>query len=190
MRDFFYNKGDVLITILIILVATAVIYFRVGVIMNYPSDGDGGRNLIPSLGLFAQNGEQGQGQANAVNDRDAEQESENQPPAKTETPEQGQPAQASAQNPGDDVSSQEPPTETDPPEPAQPDPPQNTQITVNAGDAASTIADKLVAAGAIADKQAFLSEVMAQGADAKLKMGTFTIPAGATIAEIIKILVG
>jgi len=63
-------------------------------------------------------------------------------------------------------------------------------ITVNAGDAASTIADKLLAAGAISDKQAFLTEVIAQKADSKLKQGTFTIPAGSTVNEIIKILVG
>ena len=49
MRDFFYNKGDVLIAALIILVAACVIYIRVGIIMDYPPSGENGLLPLPSL---------------------------------------------------------------------------------------------------------------------------------------------
>ncbi|MCR5134310.1 MAG: hypothetical protein K6B12_01605 [Clostridiales bacterium] len=36
IKDFFYNKNDVLIALLILACAAAVIYFRVRAIMAYP----------------------------------------------------------------------------------------------------------------------------------------------------------
>jgi hypothetical protein len=37
IRDFFYNKNDVVVALLILLIAATVIYFRVNAIMDYPS---------------------------------------------------------------------------------------------------------------------------------------------------------
>lgn len=36
LKDFFYNKNDVIIALLILAVAAAVIYFRIRAIMAYP----------------------------------------------------------------------------------------------------------------------------------------------------------
>ena len=158
MRDFFYNKGDVLIAILIILVAAFVIYMRVGVVLDYSASGEREGKLLPMPSFFS--GLIGR-----------------------ESPDDTEKGQTSGQT-------VVPPDQSETPPVQPPSAPAAAQITVVAGDAASTIADKLFDAGAISDKQAFLSEVIAEGADSKLKTGTFTIPAGATYKEIIKILVG
>ena len=175
MRDFFYNKGDVLIAILIILVAATVIYFRVGIVMGNPDPGERIRDFFSSLNLPGQSGEPA---VTGTEDDEGQQAAQ---PDDTDTPTQED------QTPADEPGGQDPePEGTAPPPSASAD----VTITVNAGDAASTIADKLLAAGAISDKQAFLAEVEAQGAASKLKQGTFTIPAGSSISDIIKILVG
>ena len=172
MRDFFYNKGDVMIATIIILVAAFVIYVRVGIIMDYPSD----EGFLP-MPVFG----------NTEEDSAAS-------TASTGGDNGTQGAGGSAEEPGAGQGSQ--PGQTQEPEPEQPttepeDPavPTSVQITVNTGDSASTIADKLLAAGAITDKEAFLADVMAQGADVRLRTGTFTIPAGSSHLEIIAILV-
>ena len=173
MRDFFYNKGDVLIAILIILVAATVIYFRVGIVMGNPDPGERIRDFFSSLNLPGQSGEP----AVTVTEGDEEQEAAS--PEDTAPPTQEDPAPVD-----------EPAGQDNEPEEQAPPPSADVTITINAGDAASIIADKLLAAGAISDKQAFLAEVEAQGAASKLKQGTFTIPAGSSISDIIKILVG
>jgi hypothetical protein len=181
MRDFFYNKRDVLIAMLIILAAARVIYTRVGVIMDYPSKmagGEGNAYLPPIQDVLSDVAGLGESQPNeGLNDDAASAENTEQLPADV-TPAQTNPAP---------VQTDPAPADVTPPEAA---PPAEVTIIVSAGDVASVIADKLLAAGAIPDKAAFLAEVTAQSADSKLKMGTFTIPAGATPAEIVRILVG
>ena len=179
MRDFFYNKGDVFIAVLIILIAAFVIYLRVGVIMDYSASGGKGESLLPmppAIGEWggrpsAVGADEGSGQ-NDTGDNATD------PSTLSETNGQaGQTPAEQEQPPASSVQVGQPPA-------------SSVQITVSAGDAASTIADKLLAAGAITDKQAFISEVLSQGADSKLKIGTFTIPTGSTVSEIITILVG
>jgi len=180
MRDFFYNKGDVLIAILIIAVAIVVIYFRVGVVMGDSDPGERLKNLFSPIVAFITGGGA---------DEDAEAEA----PQVTE-PDPEQPADTTVQEPPADTTTQEPPvTETpqaqeESPTEQQPETGAAVRISVVAGDAASTIADKLLTAGAITDKQAFLAEVDAQGAASRLKQGEFTIPAGSSIKDIVAIL--
>jgi len=180
MRDFFYNKGDVLIAILIIAVAVVVIYFRVGVVMGDPYPGERLKSLLSPIAALI-TGDRGA--------EDAESADEAQPvipaaepPAQTEQP--AQEAETAVEPPA--AAADPPPAAAETPPVQQPA--GEVKITVVAGDAASTIADKLLEAGAIQDKQAFLSEVDAQGAASRLKQGTFTIPAGSSINDIIKIL--
>ena len=187
-----YNKGDVLIAILIIIVAAVVIYSRVGVIMDYSENGARERQLLPPLTIEnirgwlgldkPAEGADGQGGAYTEPESAAPAGTENEPaaPLQSETPAEEEPADpepAAAALPDD--------TPAEPP-----GSPAEVTITINAGDSASVIADKLLAAGAIDDRAAFLSEVVAKGADSKLKQGTFNIPAGSTISDIIAILVG
>lgn len=178
MKDFFYNKSDVLIAILIIAIAAVVIYSRVLVIMGYSSTG-----LIPDSGEpAAVVSDEGSEDLTAEGGADLQTGGSSEDAVETEPIVEEEPVDTQEQEP--EVT--EPETDPAVVAPAA----ESIQITVAAGDAAATIADKLLAAGAITDKQAFLSEVMAAGADSKLKIGTFTIPAGSSASEIIAILVG
>jgi len=180
MRDFFYNKGDVLVAILIIVVAAAVIYFRVGIVMG-TDPAEGLKNLISPL--FSSNQtEEGPSEEAAKGGEEPEntvapvpEPDTAGPPAEADTTEQTQ-------------QEEEPPVQEEEGSGQPSAGAAGATITINAGDAASTIADKLVAAGAISDKQAFLNEVDAQGAASRLKQGTFTIPAGSSVNDIIKLL--
>ena len=193
MRDFFYNKGDVFIAVLIILIAAAVIYMRVGVIMEYSASGgkDGGWFQLPSALIEIKEKLSGK-PAEVTGVQEGADSAAAGTPVQTETPKEA-PKEAPVETPPALPEDEPGPAETTPATPATPTTPTTPatiQITIEAGDAASTVADKLFAAGAITDKQAFLAEVMAQGADSKLKIGTFVIPAGSSHADIIKILVG
>jgi len=176
MRDFFYNKGDVLITVLIVLVAATVIYFRVGVIMG---DADPGERLKGWVSPLFSSGQAAEEPEYAAEEPQVQYE----PPAPADTQPEQTPA---AQEPPvtEDPVVEEPPTEAPAATAA------DAKITINAGDTASAIADKLLAAGAIPDKQAFLDEVSAKDAASRLKQGSFTIPAGSSIGDIIGILTG
>jgi hypothetical protein len=180
MRDFFYNKGDIMIAVLIILVAAFVIYVRVGVIMDYSHSGENSGSLLPKPPSVEEiidyvTGSEASGGAQQGGENTGEAPAEQTTPPQEETP---------SVQPEGEPQTEAPPTENPPAQQTE------IKIVVDAGDAASVIADKLLAAGAISDKQAFLSDVAAQGADSRLKMGTFTIPAGASHADIIAILTG
>ena len=71
---------------------------------------------------------------------------------------------------------------------AQPPKPVNINITVEEGEMAPDIADKLKAKGLIADANQFLARVTERGADTSLKAGTFSIPTGATLDAVIDAL--
>ena len=62
-------------------------------------------------------------------------------------------------------------------------------FVVESGQSTGVIADNLLEAKIITDKQAFLNAVNAKEAATKLKAGTFQIPAGATPEEIVDILI-
>jgi len=180
MRDFFYNKGDVLIAILIIAVAVVVIYFRIGVVMGDPNPGERLKNLVsPIIEYITGDRERG-------NTEGADVQASEDPV--TETPEQAEPPATEDTTPVQEPAEVETPAPTENPPEELPGSAAEIKLTINAGDAASTIADKLLQAGAIDDKQAFLEEVNAQGAASRLKQGTFTIPEGSSIKDIIAIL--
>ena len=65
---------------------------------------------------------------------------------------------------------------------------QSVTVNVVQNDSLSTIAQSLVTAGAISDAQQFIDAVNAANAATKLKFGTYTIPAGTSIEEIIQMM--
>ena len=65
---------------------------------------------------------------------------------------------------------------------------QSVTVTVVQNDTLTTIAQSLVTAGAVSDAQQFIDAVNAANAATKLKFGTYTIPAGASIEEIIQMM--
>jgi hypothetical protein len=71
---------------------------------------------------------------------------------------------------------------------AQAPKPANVTFVVEPGDLATTIAANLKAQGLIADEDAFLSRVSETGADTALKAGTFVVPTGANLDQVIEAL--
>ena len=65
---------------------------------------------------------------------------------------------------------------------------KSVTVTVVQNDTLSTIAQALVSSGAISDAQQFIDAVNAANAATKLKFGTYTIPAGTSIEEIIQMM--
>ncbi|MDB4894136.1 MAG: conserved domain protein proline-rich [Firmicutes bacterium] len=88
------------------------------------------------------------------------------------------------------------PTATKPPAtpggttPTTPKPPTPTVVSfvVQSGDMVPTIAANLKAKGLIADDNAFVSRATERGADVQLKAGTFNIPTGGTLDQVIDAL--
>jgi hypothetical protein len=81
------------------------------------------------------------------------------------------------------------PAQSKPPAAAEPAAkPGNVTFVVEDGDAASTIAANLKKEGLIADENAFLNRLTELGADTMLKAGTFVVPTGASIDDVIKVL--
>lgn len=81
----------------------------------------------------------------------------------------------------------QPPTTT-PTTPATPSAPATVDFTVAPGDLPSNVAANLQSAGLIADPAAFLARLTERGVDTLLKSGTFSIPTGATLDQVIDIL--
>jgi hypothetical protein len=66
--------------------------------------------------------------------------------------------------------------------------PANMTFVVEPGELAPTIAAHLKAQGLIADEQAFLDRVTELGADRALQSGTFVVPTGANMDQVIDAL--
>lgn len=37
LKNFIYDKNDIIVTLIILIIAAGIIYYRIGVIMNYPN---------------------------------------------------------------------------------------------------------------------------------------------------------
>jgi cell division protein YceG involved in septum cleavage len=63
---------------------------------------------------------------------------------------------------------------------------ETVEFTVEVGSTASTVANDLEGTGLVESSDAFLDELKSQGAETKLKAGTFEIAPGTSIADIVK----
>ena len=165
MRNFLYNRSDILTAILIIVVAAGIVFWRVGVIMNYASGDKGGTNDFSALISPWTQGSSGG--------------------AAAQTPPAGASGGAStAQTPPADTV-QTPPADTTQTPPAETG---TVSFTVNPGDVASVIAKNLASAGLVNTADDFLAKVNDRNVASSLKAGTFDIPKGATADQIVDIL--
>lgn len=62
------------------------------------------------------------------------------------------------------------------------------KIIISAGESSDQIAEKLLAAGVITDKNAFFSKLDELGIAGKIQEGSFEIPAGSTLEQVCKII--
>lgn len=69
------------------------------------------------------------------------------------------------------------------------EPSSDVEIEIPSGTASMGVADILVENGLIDDASEFLARAGEQEAETKLRAGTFTIPSGSSIDEIIQILI-
>jgi hypothetical protein len=67
--------------------------------------------------------------------------------------------------------------------------PTSKTVVIEPGDSASTIANRLKAAGLITDTDWFAARIGARGVETQLKAGTFVVPNGATIDAVIDTLI-
>ena len=165
IKDFIYDFNDILVALLILAVAFGVITWRVADIMAYPE------YLAKQESTFvAQKNEETELDLSDVDLTPDDTVVENintdiEDVTVSETTEETEAAQTPAAATGE------------------------TKITIPSGTPASKIADILYDAGLVTSTSDFLSTLTAQKADTKLKAGTFTIPAGSTMEEIIAILI-
>ena len=67
-------------------------------------------------------------------------------------------------------------------------PAPNFVVRVAPGDSATAVADKLLAAKIIADRNAFLNRLVERKMDTNLRVGEFAVPVGSTIDQVIDLL--
>lgn len=65
---------------------------------------------------------------------------------------------------------------------------QTIVIAINSGTSAEEIAELLLSNSLIENKQAFLTRLNEQKKESKVQIGTFKIPIGATVDEIIEVI--
>jgi hypothetical protein len=101
----------------------------------------------------------------------------------------GQASDSGASTGGKPVNQPGQPAATQPGQPGTPSPkPADVTIVVEVGDAAATIGERLKAAGLITDVEAFVNRVTERGLEGSLKAGTFVVPTGATLDQVIDTL--
>ena len=175
IKDLVYNLNDVFVALAIIAVAGFIILWRVGVIMDYPAYAASlKKETVTQADVnFADvdltPGKVDENLNNNPENFDAQQPEENQQPEGQDVqPEQPEKNEGEVQQ-GATVS-------------------QETKFEIPAGSSCDKIGTLLEEQGLIASKSEFIKQVVAKKADTKIKTGKFTIPAGATLDDIIAII--
>ena len=189
IRDLIYDFNDIFVALLIVIVTTGIIVWRVDTIMDYPkylaSKSNEG-SVITSVDMTGvdlnpvevdptlnddpediaadPNGAEGSGTESGEPAGGTQQGAEGGQPA-GETPADGGQGQSSFAGLSEDV-----------------------KFTIPGGTYAAGVAKLLYQAGLIESEQAFLDELKAAGKEGSVQAGTFTIPAGSSISDIIKII--
>jgi len=168
-KDFIYDKNDIVIALVIVLIAGFIILGRVDAIMNYPEtlleEAQQGSNTVTDSsivtdGAITTNSGIGTSTGTAVATG---------PATGTQTP-----STPAITNP------------TQPPGPAHEI--VYIYVTIPPGATGDSIAGILITAGFITEKSQFLNAVAAAGADKRLKAGTFKIPNDSTPAQVVNII--
>jgi hypothetical protein len=169
MKDFIYGKSDVLVALLIIAIAGTVIFTRVNAIMEYPSR---------AAAAIEQSEEaDGENDADTGAAADSADESDSDSAQSGSDDSKDSNSTQSGNNSNASGSDQSSPTVS-----------PVTFVIAN-GEPTSAIADRLVSAKLVENRQAFLNAVEAKSAETRLRAGTFTIPAGATPEQIVDVLI-
>ena len=178
IKDFIYDKNDLLIALLILVIASLVIISRIEIIMAYPStliaESESGEEEVAAQVPYVPSESAGE-------EEDQSSGEEEQSDAADDQEDPPQPPPEDSQDTGNTD------TETSDPPASQPST-SYASIHIEYGATGSQIAQLLINAGLIPDRQTFYNAVEAAGADTKLQAGNFRIPSNATPDEIIRII--
>jgi hypothetical protein len=163
MKNFLYNKSDILVAVAIIIVALLIIWSRVDAIM----DTDNYKPSTTPPTTSETNGANG----------DASTDTPVDPPVDPGTTAEPMP------EPTPEPTTEAPSTETEPPASTQ-----STTFVISAGSSSGKVAEDLKSQGFIPSTQEFLDMLATKHAETKVKAGNFSIPDGATVEQIVGIL--
>ena len=159
MKDLIYDTSDILVAIIIVLIASIIIAFSIGRIMDYPAK------------LAEQQSQENQNFGLAVPLGEEEEASgETEPPATEE----------------ESATTSEPATTA--PESEFYAVPPTVTVVINSGESMPVIAQKMVDYGFFKSTQQFTTTVMNLQAESSIKAGTFIIPSDSTPEQVVKIL--
>ncbi len=170
IKDFIYDKNDLLIALLIVVGAGFLIMSRIDVIMAYPATlaaeapAPGGEVVpeVPDTSVI-----------DTVETDPADDPGDTDPGNEEQV--DNEPGTGSTNTDIGDQTTGEPPV-------------TQVSIYIEYGANGSDIAQLLIDSGLIANKNIFYDAVTAAGVDTKLQAGSFKIPSNATPAEIIRII--
>lgn len=171
LKDIFYDKNDIIVALALVVIGAFVISHQVDSIMSYPEQ------LAEQL------------QQEELEQTDPKDDGSGaKPEGETQTPEVDEPITPPAQEP----------EIVDPPvqEPDPVTPPVSNEfktsvdrtVEIPSGAYSQKIAQILSDAGVVPSTDAFLKAVNDAGLETKLKAGTFKIPAGSTLNDVVKIV--
>lgn len=173
IKDFIYDKNDLLVAFFIVISAALIIMMRVDIIMAYPLTLDIDSEKVPanpprvSGNITPPTGEEQEG-----TDTGGEQE--------------GTDAEEEQEGTDKDVTSNE---ESNKDNNASSDPASDfVTIKIEYGATAGQIAQLLIDSGLIATKEVFYNAIADAGAETKLQAGSFKIPVDAPLSKIIHII--
>lgn len=165
-KDFIYDKNDIVIALVIVIIAGFIILGRVDAIMNYPetlmeqaqqTTDTATDSAIASGGAITSGSSIGTATGTAV-----------------------------GADTGTNTTTPTVPVVTTPTQPSNEI--VYIYVTIPPGASGDSIAGILITAGFITEKSQFLNAVAAAGADKKLKAGTFKIPNDSNPTQVVNIL--
>ena len=188
IRDIIYDFNDIFVALLIVVITAGIIVWRVDTIMDYPSylaskAGEGssitdvdmtGVDLTPVAvdDNLNDDPEDFAAEQNSGETSQGSEAGQNGEQAPSQGSEGGQQAQQGGESGQSGFSGQA----------------EDVKFTIPGGTYAAGVAKLLYEAGLIESEQGFLDALDAQHKTGRVQAGTFTIPAGSSIDEIIAII--
>ena len=186
IKDIVYDINDVIIVMAILACAVLLIINRIEIIMAYPHSGDSAVLLAESERAKSNNG----GDQSVATDSDNNSDNTNN--ASNDDGVNADDEQGDGSNDSDFYNSQgngeQQGNSTQQAPPAVEEYPFSLYVAF--GETAGQIAQELVDAGIINDKNEFYDAISRANAERKLLAGSFTIPRNASPDEVVRILTG
>lgn len=192
IKNFFYDKNDLLIALIVVVVALFIITNRVEAIMAYPEhlaqiQAEQSKEAAEANQVApASNADKFRPDKNSTSSAFAAANEgritggaldQNATGAGITSPPTAQPASGQTAAPG----------QTAPP-PTQKPNGSPSSLYIQNGDSWASVSTKLLNAGLISSKEDFMSAVTASHKENRLQVGNFTIPAGSDSAQIVAII--